>query len=345
MTSLGERTQIVNDIKEASRNGARLRKSCEVVGITLRTFQRWIRAKDGDQRPNAVKVNPKTLTKEEKKEIIKICNSNEYSHLTPNEIVPKLAETGIYIASESSFYKVLREEKLLKHRSNCKPVRVLDKPAALVATGPNQVWSWDITYLKTSVRGIYFYLYLFMDIWSRKIVGWTIEESENGELASKIVERICIEHDIDSIYLHSDNGGPMTCGTMQATLERLGVTPSYSRPRVSNDNPFSESLFKTLKYRPSFPEKFNSIDEAKKWINEFVDWYNTEHMHSGIKFVTPDERHYGQDKVILEKRNETYKKAKGKNPIRWAKETRNWEFQKVVKLNKIPEKIKIKKIA
>ena len=176
-------------------------------------------------------------------------------------------------------------------------------------------------------------------------MGWTVEEVESGEIASDVIKRLCIDNDIEYIYLHSDNGGPMTCGTMKAMLERLGVIPSYSRPRISNDNPYSESLFKTLKYQPSFPNLFKSIEEAREWTAGFEKWYNFEHLHSGIKFVTPEQRHTGVDKEILEKRNQTYILAKAKNPLRWVGETRNWQHQETVKLNKIPEKIKLKKIS
>ena len=193
--------------------------------------------------------------------------------------------------------------------------------------------SWDITYLKTSIKGRFFYLYLFLDIWSRQIVGWEINESENGEIASKVINRICKENNVNSIKLHSDNGSPMKCANMLSTMQNLGVIPSYSRPSVSNDNPYSESLFKTLKYRPSYPSVFNEIDDANKWVSSFVAWYNTKHHHSGIKFVTPEQRHRGDDIKILERRKKTYQEAKKRNPLRWAGNVRNWEREDIVKLN------------
>jgi len=345
MTGIELRQNVTKDITNASNDGARLSMACKIVGISIRTFQRWLQSNAPDMRTIIKKSHPKALTDEEKKQIISICVSDEYSDMTPNEIIPRLAEKGLYVASESAFYKVLRENKLLKYRENSKPPRKLNRPPELIADGPNQVWSWDITYLKTNVSGLYFYLYLFMDIWSRKIVGWSEELVESGEIASRLVEELCIANNIESIYLHSDNGGPMTCGTIKATFERLGVLPSYSRPRISNDNPFSESLFRTLKYRPSFPGKFNTVDDATQWVENFVNWYNKEHLHSGIKYVTPNERHLGLDVTILKKRHSTYQKAKKKNPLRWVGRTRNWEYQETVELNKIPEKISIKKIS
>lgn len=345
MTGIELRAKITSDISEASNSGARLSKACKIVGISIRTYQRWSKSNTPDKRPLIEKSHPKALTDEEKKKIVAICVSGEYSDMTPNEIVPRLAEKGSYIASESTFYKVLKENKLLKHRENSKPPRKLKRPPELVADGPNQVYSWDITYLKTNVSGLYFYLYLFMDIWSRKIVGYSVELVESGDIASRLVEELCIANKIESVYLHSDNGKPMTCGTIKATFERLGVLPSYSRPRVSNDNPFSESLFKTLKYRPSFPGSFNTIEAAIEWVDYFVNWYNKEHLHSGIKYVTPNERHNGLDVAILKKRHQTYQKAKKRNPLRWVGKTRDWSYQETVELNKIPEKIKLKKIS
>lgn len=345
MTSMTERQKIGGYIEEGIAKGARKEQLCKIIGIPIRTIQRWSKNKTGDKRPETKHTSSIALTELEKDKIIETCTSAEYKDMNPNEIVPILAEKGIYIASESSFYRVLRERGLLHHRSESKLSKPRKAPDELVATGPNQVWSWDITYLKTMVRGVFFYLYLFMDIWSRKIVGWTVEECENGAIAAATISQICEKNKIESVYLHSDNGGPMTSGTMLATLQRLGVVPSFSRARVSNDNPYSESLFKTLKYVPSYPGEFNSIENAKKWVELFVEWYNMKHHHSGIKFVTPHERHCRNDIQILQKRRETYLAAKKLNPNRWSKNIRNWEYIDEVVLNKRIEKIKLYKIA
>jgi len=345
MTPINEREKIMDYIEEGITLGARKEQLCKIMEIPIRTIQRWSKDKTGDKRPETQHKSPIALTELEKDKIIETCTSAEYKDMNPNEIVPILAEKGIYIASESSFYRVLRERGLLHHRSECKPPKPGKAPDELIATGPNQVWSWDITYLKTIVRGIFFYLYLFMDIWSRKIVGWTIEKYEDGLIAGAVISEICEKNKIESIYLHSDNGGPMTSGTMLATLQRLGVVPSFSRARVSNDNPYSESLFKTLKYVPAYPGKFNSIEEAKKWVKVFVDWYNTKHHHSGIKYVTPDERHNKEDIHILQKRRETYIAAKKLNPKRWSRNIRNWDYLEEVILNKKIEKVKLHKVA
>jgi len=199
-----------------------------------------------------------------------------------------------------------------------------------------------LTLLKSSVAGMFFYLYFVMDIYSRKIVGYTVHEEQSAEHASKMIDEICRVEGIkrDQLTLHSDNGGPMKGATMLATLQRLGVMPSFSRPSVSDDNPFSESLFKTTKYCPLFPSKpFESVFTALLWVKDFVHWYNEEHLHSGIRFVTPGSRHRGEDKEILSGRHSVYESARAKHPERWSGKTRNWGFIEEVSLNCLKGKL------
>lgn len=302
--------------------------------IGLKTLLRWKESIE-DQRRGPLTMPANKLTLEEKDKVIKVATSKEYQDLSPWQIVASLADQGTYIACESSFYRILKEKKLLVHRGKSK-VPNYDKPAPLVATGPGQVWSWDITYLKTFIQGQYFYLYLFLDIFSRKIVGWDVYEKESMEYSAMLFVNICEKENInkDELALHSDNGSPMRGATMLVTMQKLGVMPSFSRPGVSDDNPFSESLFKTLKYCPEFPsEGFDSIEAARRWVTKFVEWYNNEHLHSGIKFVTPSQRHEGKDKEILIKRKRVYEAAKKRNPNRWSGTTRNWDFVDEVFLN------------
>jgi putative transposase len=259
--------------------------------------------------------------------------------LPPTQIVPSLADKGIYLASESSFYKILKEKKMLEHRGKSKK-KSDNRPAPLVALGPNQIYSWDITYLKSNIAGKFYYLYMFMDIYSRKVVGHEVFDVESMEHSSALIERICEYESVrkDQLVLHSDNGGAMKGATMLATLQKLGVVPSFSRPRVSDDNPYSESLFKTLKYCPEYPSRpFASITEANAWVNKFVFWYNNIHLHSGIKFVTPVSRHELKDKKILKNRKDIYEAAKLKNPNRWSGQTRNWTKIEKVYLNYLQE--------
>ncbi len=327
------REQIISAIKTAMLNGASKGLACATIDLNIRTLERWEKNRIGDKRSLIEKVPANKLTDSERKSVLEICCSNEYKDMTPNEIVPLLAEKGVFIASESSFYRILKAEDLLKHRSNCRLPQKRSKPAELSATGPNQVWSWDITYLSSPVKGVYYYLYMFEDIWSRAIVGWAIHENESADNAAETMKKICKKNNIKEVKLHSDNGSPMKGATMLATLQKLGVVPSFSRPSVSNDNPYSESLFKTLKYRAGFPKCFESLAHAEKWVSVFVQWYNNEHRHSGIKFVTPMQRHNGNDKIILAKRRETYLIAKSKKPQRWSGSIRNWEWKQKVYLN------------
>jgi hypothetical protein len=183
---------------------------------------------------------------------------------------------------------------------------------------------------------MFFYLYLIVDICSRKITGWEVHERESAELAAGLLERaVWAEGCVSSpLILHADNGSPMKGATMKVTMERLGVTPSFSRPRVSNDNPFSEALFRTCKYVPAWPAKgFASIEEARAWVMEFVRWYNTRHQHSAIRFVTPQARHRGEDKALLANRHAVYQAAREKHPARWSGRTRNWHPIGAVWLN------------
>lgn len=248
-----------------------------------------------------------------------------------------LADRGQYIASESTFYRILKAENLLSHRGKSR-AKSNYRPAPLVATNPNQIYSWDITYLRGPIAGKFFYLYMFMDVFSRKIVGWDVYDNESMENSSKLIENICQKEKIKKgeLVLHADNGGAMKGATMLSTLQRLGVIPSFSRPRISDDNPYSESLFKTLKYCPQYPSKpFLSIDESQEWVTEFVHWYNYKHLHSGIKFVTPASRHQGKDRVILLKRHKIYEIARLKNKNRWSGQIRNWNWIEEVPLNNL----------
>jgi transposase InsO family protein len=335
-----ERDEVVELINEAHASGASQLKACKVIGMSERTLQRWKQPDNAaDGRIDAHHAPANKLTQMERQRIFNTANKPEYADLPPAKIVPKLADTGVYIASESSFYRVLKEANQLQHRQKAKPDRQIKKPRALTATQPNQIYTWDITYLPTRVKGIFLYLYLVMDIYSRKIVGWQVHMQETSTLASGLMIDICQREGIEAqqVTLHSDNGSPMKGATMLATLQELGVIPSFSRPSVSNDNPYSESLFRTLKYRPEYPEKpFANLLAARVWVQGFVDWYNLEHLHSAIQFVTPEQRHSGEDIEILAKRKHVYEQAKSNKPERWSGEIRNWEPVARVYLN--PEK-------
>ena len=348
MIALPDRLKVVQLINEACRSGARKEQACRVLHLNIRTLQRWTRGGDinPDQRPTAPRKPPKNkLSAQERSEILEICHEPPNADLPPTQIVPRLADNGIYLASESTFYSVLREAKELRHRGRSKAPLRRKRPTTHIAKHPCEVWTWDITWLPGPVKGLFFYLYLILDLYSRKIVGWEIYETESASNAAVVVERAVLSEKCigKPLVLHSDNGSPMKGSTLQETLYRLGIEPSYSRPRVSNDNPYSEAIFRTCKYRPNYPYKgFASLEEAREWVLSFVRWYNSIHRHSGIKFVTPDQRHAGQDIEILAARKKLYEAAREKHPERWAGTTRNWEAVEVVTLN--PEKLDSRKL-
>ncbi len=326
-------------IEEACAAGTRLSKACEVLKIAPRTLQRWREdgevKTDGRKQAGACRTPANKLSEQERRQVLDTANDQEFAHLPPSQIVPALADQGRYIASESSFYRVLREAGQLAHRGKTKPPK-RQRPDPLQASAPNQLWSWDITYLPTTVKGIFFYLYLIMDVFSRKIVGWEVYASESADQAATVFRKAYLREGIagEVLLLHSDNGSPMKGATMLATLQRLGVMPSFSRPSVSDDNPYSEALFKTLKYHSGFPEKpFDSLEEARKWVVWFVHWYNENHRHSALRFVAPDQRHRGEDIAILEQRHALYEAAKAQHPERWSGSTRNWRPDEIVYLN------------
>ena len=335
-----ERQMILELINEAETSGARLEAAADITGISARTVTRWRQSDDDDQRKGPPLPPANKLNEQERTKIVDVANSIPFRDMSPKQIVPKLADQGIYIGSESSFYRVLKDQHMLKHRQPSKPA-THKRPKEHMATGPCQVWSWDITYLRSPVRGMFFYLYMIVDVWSRKIMAATVFEEESMDLSSMLIAHTCVTHGVkpESLVLHSDNGGPMKGSTMQATLLNLGIIPSFSRPMVSDDNPYSEALFRTMKYRPGYPSKpFENLAHAQDWVDEFVSWYNTRHLHSAIRFVSPDDRHYGREQLILANRQHVYKQAQLRHPNRWSRKTRNWKPVLLVQLNPIKKK-------
>jgi len=340
---LNERISLIELVREARSNGARLDMACEAAALSKRTYRRWYKAGkiQTDKRATAIRPEPANKLKEyENQQIVDVCNEARFSSLPPSQIVPTLLDEGVYIASEASFYRVLRVNEQSNHRGRSRQSAVRSKPKAYAATGPNQIWSWDITYCASVVKGQFYYLYMFEDIYSRKIVGYEVYDRECGELAAQLMQRNMLREQCfnQPLVLHSDNGAPMKCLTMKAKLEELGVTASLSRPSVSNDNPYSESLFRTLKYRPQWPSKgFKSLTETREWVENFVTWYNDEHKHSKLNFVSPGKRHAMQDKEILAHRKRVLEAAKERNPIRFANGIRNCDPIGAVMLN--PDKV------
>jgi transposase InsO family protein len=331
---------ILEAIAEARRSGARLSAACAVVGLPARTIQRWLERPDEDDGRRGPRHRPpNALTPAEEAQVVTVLTSARYAGVSPKQLVPRLADEGLYLASESTMYRLQRR---LGMRAASRPTirtHVSRARAVHYATAPNQVWSWDITWLPTTIRGRYLFLYLVMDVWSRRIVGWTIEESENSDAAAELIRETCTTARIDprGLVLHSDNGSAMRGATMLSTLQWLGVVPSFSRPHVSDDNPYSESLFRTLKHTPAYPRlPFASMAAAERWVARFVAWYNGEHRHSAIRYVTPDQRHFGDAPAILARRHELYERAQMTNPERWSRSIRNWTPIGTVILNPEP---------
>jgi putative transposase len=331
---------ILSLIRQAQDAGVRLQAACRVVGLPPRTIQRWRNNPDGeDGRHGAHHKQSNALRTSEEAQILEVMLSERYRGVPIKQLVPMLADEKLYLASESTFYRLARRRGLRRTPRETKRTYANRANRMHCATGPNQVWSWDITWLPTNVRGRFFYLYMVMDVWSRRIVGRTIAETESPDISAALVADICRETGIDpcGLVLHADNGNAMRGNTMIATLQKLGIIPSFSRPHVSDDNPYSESLFRTLKHTPAYPRRvFASMAAASAWVTAFVDWYNGTHRHSGIRFVTPNERHDGREHAILARRHELYQRAKRANPERWSRNTRNWSPVGEVLLNPEP---------
>ena len=348
MTALSDRQELIVPIRVACDQGARLFKACEVAEISLNDWYRW--QKNGavvdDARPLAERPVPANkLSQDEQEEILSVCNSARFGSLPPTQIVPILADERRYLASESTMYRVLKAHSLLYRRGRAAAPRKVNKPTTHHATAPNQVWSWDITFLPTKTKGLFYKLYLIEDIFSRYPVGWEVHSEESGELAAELLQKTVMGQGCMTtpLVLHSDNGAPMKSYTLKAKMEELKVSPSHSRPRVSNDNPFSESLFRTMKYWPQWPQAgFASIEEARRWVQRFIQWYSHEHRHSGIQFVTPAERHQVRDRMILAQRKAVYEIARAKQPERWRGDTRNWTWVDQVSLN--PDREEVEKM-
>jgi putative transposase len=330
---------IIELIDDAVADGAGHGKACGTVGLAPTTIKRWRANPDAEDARRGPVTRPRNaLSERERADVVAMMNAPEHSSMSPDTLVPYLATLGMYLASQSTFYRIARATKLLHARGRVRR-RSHRRPRECIAKGPNQVWAWDITFLPTTVRGRFLKLYVIIDVWSRMIVGAEVHEHEDDALAAKLVERCCNTQGVaaDELVLHADNGGAMKGNTMLAKLQQLGVMPSFSRPNVSDDNAFAESVMRTIKYCPAYPEHpFADLAAAREWVASFVAWYNDEHLHSGIGFVTPSQRHAGNDVAILAHRHAVYTVARERHPERWTGSTRNWARPDTVTLNPSP---------
>ncbi len=294
--------------------------SCDVVGMARASYYRAVApppAPAPSPAPRSL-ANPRALAPEEKQQILDHLHSERFVDRSPAEAFHTLLDEDIYLASLRTFYRVLAENDEVRERRNQRRHPEYKKPE-LVATAPNRVWSWDITKLRGPAKFVYYYLYVILDIYSRYVVGWMLANRESGELAAQLIRETCEKQGVqpDQLSIHADRGSPMIAQPTIGLMAKLGITPSHSRPHVSNDNPFSESQFKTLKYHPGFPGRFGSIEDAQAFCSPFFSWYNNEHRHSGILFLTPAAAHHGGATAILEARHARRMEAYASHPERF----------------------------
>jgi putative transposase len=301
-----------------------LRAACEAVGAPQASWYRRHRRSPAPDRPAPIphrnRPQPRALTDAERTQILDILHSDRFVDVSPTEVWAILLDEGRYLGSTSTFYRLLRcasgtreRRKQATHRAKVKP--------ELVATTPNQVWSWDITKLRGPAKGSWFHLYVIIDIYSRYVVGWMVASRESAELAEVLIKQTTAKQEIrrSQLTIHADRGSSMTSKPVTVLLADLGVAQSHSRPHVSNDNPFSESQFKTLKYRPDFPDRFSSIEAARLHCIKFFRWYNEDHRHTGIALHTAADVHYGLDAVVRDKRAGVLDAAYAAHPERFVR--------------------------
>jgi len=291
--------------------------ACESLGVPRSSFYR---ARQPKREPKPRPTPERALSQEEREQVRQTLNSERFQDSAPRQVYAALLDEGKYLCSWRTMYRILDDYKEVKERRNqlCHPTYT--KPE-LLATGPNQLWSWDITKLKGPAKWTYYYLYTILDVFSRYVPGWLIAECESAALAKQLITESCTKQGIepDQLTLHADRGSAMISKTVAQLLADLGVTKTHSRPYVSNDNPYSESQFKTMKYRPGFPERFGSIQDARAWACPFFHWYNHEHHHSGLALLTPVTVHYDRAQAVLEQRQKVLQAAYAAHPERFVR--------------------------
>jgi len=292
--------------------------ACRALGVSRATFYRRKRPTPGHQQPRSTPA--RALSKRERERVVGVLSSERFVDRSPAEVFATLLDEKQYLCSERTMYRVLAASQPVRERRNQLQHPQYAKPE-LLATAPNQVWSWDITKLLGPKKWTYYYLYVLLDIFSRYAVGWMVADRENSALAGRLIEETSIKQGVEPevLTLHSDRGSPMTSKCTAQLLADLGVTRSLSRPQVSDDNPFSEAQFKTLKYHPGFPRRFTGIDHATGHCRSFFPWYNTEHRHGGISMLTPHDVHYGRAPAVLAQRQRTLEAAWAAHPERFVR--------------------------
>ena len=298
-------------------------RACEALGVARSTFYRHCqRQGNGDAQITALERQPqaRALTPVERNKALELLTSERFCDSAPRQVYATLLDEGQYFCSVSTLYRLLRAEDAVRERRDQLRHPAYSKPE-LLATRPNEVWSWDITKLLGPVKCTYFNLYVILDIFSRYVVGWMVAHQESAVLATQLIAQTCAKQGIEPgrLTVHADRGPSMKSKLVAHLLGDLGITKTHSRPHVSNDNCYSESQFKTMKYRPEFPNRFGSIQDARAFLHPFFDWYNNEHRHSGIALHTPHNVHYGLAQALNEERRQTLRKAYAQHPERFVK--------------------------
>jgi putative transposase len=291
--------------------------ACQALGVPRSTFYR---ARQPKRDPKPRPTPERALKPEEKEQVLQVLNSEPFQDSAPREVYATLLDEGQYLCSWRTMYRILKEHQLVRERRDQLRHPTYAKPE-LLATAPNELWSWDITKLRGPIKWTYYYLYTILDVFSRYVPGWLIADCESASLAKQLITETCAKQEIefDQLTLHSDRGSSMTSKTVALLLADLGVTKTHSRPHVSNDNPYSESQFKTMKYRPDYPDRFGSIQDARAWARPFFQWYNHEHHHSGLGLLTPATVHYGQAQVVIDQRQQVLQAAYAAHPERFVR--------------------------
>jgi putative transposase len=326
------REQISTGIRDAVSLGSGVESACAVIGVDPRRLQRW-RKRAVDGRQGGLRTSDQKLSETEKDAIVEAFHRPEYIDLPIRSAWVKMVDDKLCLCSAATAYRVL-EERCAKRRLTARRARPQRRPPVLEATAVNQVWTWDITYLPSPVRGAYFYLYCVQDLFSRKIVGWSVEATEDGALARDLFDRIVSQKIArpQELRVHADNGSPMRSVVLNKFFNRLEIRCTHSRPHTSDDNAFIESLFSVLKGRASFPEYFKDIVQAHAYVQALVEWYNTKHMHSRLDYLTPMEVEQGKADEIQARRNEVIEKARALRPQRFGKRKLYFRVPKAVRL-------------
>jgi len=291
--------------------------ACQALGVPRSSFYR---ARQPKKEPQTRPTPKRALSQAEKTEVRQTLNSERFQDSSPRQVYATLLDEGIYYCSWRTMYRVLDEHQEVRERRNQLRHPKYIKPE-LLTTQPNMLWSWDLTKLRGPVKWAYYYLYTILDVFSRYVVGWMIAERESATLAQQLIQEICRKQEIqpEQLTVHADRGSSMRSKTVALLLADLGVTKTHSRPYVSNDNPYSESQFKTMKYRPTYPERFGSIQDARAWARSFFRWYNHDHHHSALGLMTPAVVHYGQAETVREQRQQVLETAYAAHPERFVR--------------------------